>query len=439
MAKLKRGPVRVGTIAVWVLALQPTPGPATTLSDAIAAVRAGSPEIAAQQAQVASNTAQIAIVRAPARPQIQATGSFTQGTRGANVSSGFDRTIDDTLFASLSVYDGGSVKNGVAAQRLRLNGSEADAEATEMRVVTDAITAYVDVVRYREIVVLNDENIRLLDRDLAANRERFRVGDVTRTDLSQTEARHALAIARLADAQTDLAASEESYRRLVGAEPVALAPPPPLPVLLVDPGDLEDRALARDPRLAAARAEADAARADIRVARSAARPTLTLTGGGEYHDYTQSPIGYPNQRGGGAEASGALAYPVYQGGLVRAQIALARASAAKAGFDRVTMSRTVAADARTSLARYAASLGTMSQTELAAASEREAVRGMQIEAKGGERSVLDVLNADRELLDVEVALVNARRDSYIAGVDVLAAMNRLGCLEASGPSSDCLK
>lgn len=437
MGKVKRSAVLCDMVAGCVLALQTAPGRTTTLSDAIAALRAGSPEIAAQQAQVVADSAQIAIVRAPARPQIQLTGSFTQGTRGANVNSGFDRTVDDTLVASLPVYDGGAVRNGVAAQRLRVAGSKADAEAAEKRIITDAITAYVDVLRYRQIVTLNDENIRILDRDLAANRERFRLGDVTRTDLDQTEARHALAAGRLADAQTDLAGSEASYRRLVGAEPAGLALPPPLPALLVGGGDLENRALARDPRLAAARAKTDAARTAIRVARSAARPTLTLTGAGEYHDYTRSPVGYPNQHGGGAEASGTLAYPVYQGGLVRAQIALARADAARAEFDREAISRTVAAEARTVLARYVASLSTIMQTESALASERDVVKGMQIEANGGQRSVLDVLNADLELLDVEVALVNARRDSYVAGVDVLAAMDRLDCIESASAPSDC--
>ena len=423
-------------VAAGAVAVAAPAAGTVTLAQVVKAVREGNPEIASQRAQVAADTAQVAIVRAPARPRIQASGNFTDGTNGANVSSGFDRTFDANLFATLPVYDGGAVHSGVAQQRARLAGSGADAAATENRVVADAITAYLDILRDREVVTLNDENLALLDRDLGANRERLREGDVTRTDLAQTESRRAQAIARLAEARTRLAASEEDYRRVVGVEADALAPPPPLPRLPNDSAVTGDLALSHDPRVAAGRANEAAAHAAIRVARAAARPTLNLTGGAEYHNYGRSPVGYPDQRGGGAEVTGALAYPIYQGGLVRAQIAQARADANKASFDREATARTATADARSAMVRYAASLRTIAEIERAVAFERDALAGTQIEAKGGERLVLDVLNAELELLDTQVGLVNARHDSYLAGVAVMTSLDLLGCFDR--PTAACM-
>jgi outer membrane protein len=436
-ARMRWFGARNAVVAFSAIALSAMPVGATTLAEAIASVRASNPEIAAQRAQISGDIAQIAILRAPARPRIQASGTFTQGTRGANVSSGFDRTFDGTVLASLPLYDGGAVHYGVSAQRALVSGSEADAVAMENRVIADAITAYLDIIRDREIVALTEENLRVLDRDLSASHDRFGAGDVTRTDVAQTEARHAMAVSQLTDAQTQLTGSEDNYRRVVGSDPGELVVPPALPMLPVDLNNVADAAIARDPRLVSAQANVQAATIGISTARAAARPTLTVSGGGEYHNYSQSPVGYLDQRGEGAQAGATLSYPIYQGGLVRGQIQQARAAADKAKFDRETTSRTIVSEASTALVRYEASLKTIAENERAVKFENDALVGVQIEAKGGERSVLDVLNAQMELLNAQITLANARHDSYLAGIGVMTVLNLLHCLDHPSPDGSC--
>ena len=423
---------RRNALLALTMSLTPAVASATTLADAIAAVRAGNPDIAAGRADAAAGAAQVRIERAPARPKVQASIVGLQGTEGANVASGFDRTFDSNVSIGLPLYDGGVVHQRVRAARQRLAGANAEAAATENEVVAQAITAYLDVLRDRAIVALTQENIALLQRDLAANRERFREGDVTRTDLSQTEARRALALGRVADAEARLDASVATYRRLVGADPDALEPPPPLPDLAIHGAAIGETAATHNPAVTAAEANAAAARTAIRATRASGRPTLNVTGGGEYHNYAQSPVGYRPVRGGGAEVSSTLGYSLYEGGRVSAQVAQARAAADKADAQLEARRRRVSAEARAALARYRASLRTVAETEQAVAFERDALKGVRIEGKAGERTVLEVLNANLELLDSQIALANARRDSYAAGVGVIAAVDRLPCFDTPG-------
>jgi outer membrane protein len=196
-------------------------------------------------------------------------------------------------------------------------------------------------------------------------------------------------------------------------------------VFVVDSGSVGAQAVLSDPRHAAASADSDAARIAVDVARAAARPTIGVSAGGEYHNYAQSPVGYPKEHGIGVQVGATAAYAIYQGGLVKGQIAEARAVASKADFDRATMDRSIAAEASTALARYNASLRTIAQNEKAVQFEQDTLAGVEIEAKGGERSVLDVLNAQLELLESRIALANARHDSYVAGIGVMTALDTL--------------
>ena len=129
------------------------------------------------------------------------------------------------------MFNGGSVRNSVSAAKTRVEAGRATLRAVEGDVFTEAVAAYMDVIRDRAIVELNANNVRVLTTNLEATRDRFEIGDLTRTDVAQSEARLQLGRARLATAQGNLTASEEIYRRVIGNPPGDLAPPPPLPPL----------------------------------------------------------------------------------------------------------------------------------------------------------------------------------------------------------------
>ena len=188
-----------------------------------------------------------------------------------------------------------------------------------------------NVIRDSAIVALNQSNVRALVVNLEATRDRFEVGDLTRTDIAQSESRLALARSDLQGAEARLISARENYVRLVGDVPVDLQPPPPLPNLPVSPDDAVDVAMAGNPDIAAARQVRDAAAYDVKVARASRLPTLSATADGGYVDYLGSldlvPGGgsSPTQSGTTAAAGVTATIPLFQGGRPAALIRQAQA------------------------------------------------------------------------------------------------------------------
>ena len=174
--------------------------------------------------------------RSPAPPAGRAFRSRRASTRTSSTrnlgANGRDLNAGATI--SVPVFSGGRVRNGVRAADTRVEAGRADLRATEGDIFTEAVAAYMDVIRDRSIVQLNENQVRVLDTNLQATRDRFEVGDLTRTDVAQSEARLALARSNLALAEGRLRASEENYERVIGVAPGNLQPPPPLPTAAAD-------------------------------------------------------------------------------------------------------------------------------------------------------------------------------------------------------------
>ncbi|MEA3033604.1 MAG: outer membrane protein, partial [Sphingomonadales bacterium] len=221
-----------------------TTGQDQTLQQALVETYNSNPTIMAQRALLRSLDESVAIARAAGRPQVSVTGGVNQNLirRGAvpgrSVSAGVD--------ISYPLFNGGRVRNGIAAANERVLAGRANLRATEGDVFTDAVSAYMDVIRDRSIVDLNRNQVRVLETNLQATRDRFEVGDLTRTDVAQSEARLALARSTLAGAEGRLQGSEESYRRVIGVSPGDLAPPNTLPPLPKTADEAVDIALANN-------------------------------------------------------------------------------------------------------------------------------------------------------------------------------------------------
>jgi outer membrane protein len=406
---------------------QPAPpvGPSQTLRDALVSTYATNPTIMAQRAQVRSLDESVAIARAAGRPQLSGTVGVNQdltrtgGGNGRNFSAGVD--------VSYPLFNGGRVRNAVGAANERVLAGRANLRATEGDVFTDAVSAYMDVIRDRSIVDLNRSQVRVLETNLQATRDRFEVGDLTRTDVAQSEARLALARSSLASAEGRLRGSEENYRRVIGVNPGDLAPPNLLPPLPKTADEAVDIALANNSDIASLNAQIRAAGRDVSVVRADRLPTVSAIGSGRETNYlgtADTQFGSPFAPNNTVSTSVGVAarIPIYQGGSVGARVRQAQAIQSQLFERGVEVERSVVATTRAAFASYEAAQLAIRSNEVAVAANTLALEGTRAEQTVGTRNVLDVLNAEQELLNSQVALVTARRDAYVAGFNLLNAM-----------------
>jgi outer membrane protein len=277
-------------------------------------------------------------------------------------------------------------------------------------------------MRDRATVELNVNNVRVLETNLEATNDRFEIGDVTRTDVAQSEARLSLARSRLLLAQGRLTASEENYRRVIGDHPDNLAPPPPLPPLPGSPDEAVRIALVDNPDLIASTNQVEAARYDVKSVKGTRLPTLSGVAGADYVDATGDDFGL--QSGTATSVGAQVRLPVYQGGLPSARIRQAQAIEGQAQELLVGTERAVVSATRSAFADYHAALQAIASNEVAVKANELALEGVRAENSVGTRTILDVLDAEQELLNSQVLLVTARRDAYVAGFQLLNAMGQ---------------
>lgn len=402
---------------------------ADTLREALNATYQTNPTLNAQREVLKSTDATVAIARAGGRPSVSGTVGVNRNLTRSGViaqTQGNDHNISLSGGVDLNVpiFQGGSVRNAIGAAKTRVEAGRATLRAVEGDVFTEAVAAYMDVMRDRAIVELNRNNVRVLETNLQANTDRFEIGDLTRTDVAQSEARLADGRARLSVAQGRLASSEENYRRVIGKRPDNLAPPPPLPPLPATADEAVRIALVDNPDNIAAIRQAQAAGYDVRVARAGRLPTLSGVASG---DYVNQLTGGTNglDRSGTATSIGVSGrIPLYQGGLPAARIRQSQALEGQALELQIATERTVIANTRSAFATYQAALQAITSTESSVKANELALEGVRAENSVGTRNILDVLNAEQELLNSQVLLVTARRDAYVAGFQLLNAMGQ---------------
>ena len=350
-------------------------------------------------------------------------------TRNIQGSNGRDFNVGGSV--SLPLFSGGRVRNSIRAANIRVEGGRADLRATEGDIFTEAVAAYMDVIRDRSIVQLNQNQVRVLDTNLQATRDRFEVGDLTRTDVAQSDARLALARSSLALVEGRLRASEENFRRVIGEAAGDLQPPNPLPTLPGTPDQATEVALGNNADLASIAAQARAAGYDVRVARGGRLPTISAVSSTRYFNS----LGRADEAAGLPEGTLAnstttagvglsLTLPLYQGGGAGARVRQARAFESQLLETAVAVERGVVSTTRAAFAGYRAALESIESNEIAVAANELALEGTRAEQTVGTRNVLDVLNAEQELLNSQVLLVTARRDAYVAGFQLLNVMGQ---------------
>jgi outer membrane protein len=414
-------------IASLLAALAAGTASADTLREALVSTYQANPTLTGQREALKSTDAGVAIARAAGRPQVSATVGVTRdltrsgrfdisGSKGPFITGGVD--------LSYPLFQGGTVRNNIDAAKTRVEAGRATLRAVEGDIFTEAVAAYMDVIRDRAIVELNENQVKVLSTNLEATSDRFEIGDVTRTDVAQSEARLSLGRSALTTAQGRLATSEENYRRVIGKRPDMLQPPPPLPPFPATSDQAVQIALANNPDLIAVTRQTEAANFDVRSARGTRLPTVSAVASGDYANTISGDTqGIP--RSGTATSVGVQGrIPLYQGGLPAARIRQAQALEGQTLEQRIATERAVVANTRSAFAVYHAATNAIASNQVAVSANELALEGARAENSVGTRTILDVLNAEQELLNSQVALVAARRDQYVAGFQLLNAMGQ---------------
>ncbi len=402
---------------------------ADTLREALVSAYQTNPTLTAQRESLKATDATVAIARAAGRPTVTGTVGLNRNLTRSGIiaqTQGDDRNISLSAGADLNVplFQGGRVKNSVRAAETRVEAGRATLRAVEGDVFTQATGAYMDVIRDRAIVELNRNNVKVLETNLEATRDRFEIGDLTRTDVAQSEARLQLGRSQLAAAEGQRTASEATYRQVIGHPPGDLAPPPPLPPLPQTEDEAVRIALADNPDLVATQRAAIAAGYDVNVARAGRLPTVGAVGSADYLNQLTGGTNGLSRSGTATSIGLSSQIPLFQGGLPAARIREAQALQGQAQEQLVGTERAVVQATRAAFARYEASERAIESNTVAVQANELALEGARAEQSVGTRTVLDVLNAEQELLNSQVALVTAKRDAYVAGFQLLNAMGQ---------------
>jgi outer membrane protein len=398
---------------------------AETLQDALTAAWLNNPVIEADRDAAAIANERIVQARAQRKPTVDVFGSYLYESIDSNRPFAFNlgnRPVASAqIEARLPVYTGGRLTAGIRQARAGALAAGSQLDATGQSILLDTLTAYVDIIRAREVIAIRQSSIRLLDGQYVASQDRFEVGDVTNTDVALSRARLEGGRAALAAAEADLEGSLARYALLTGLEasdPLAAVPP------VSDLPESFAGALAiaqdRNPDIAAARHAEQAARQAIEVARGALKPEVSViaqAGVQEYHT--------DGFRDSSVVAGAQARVPLFTGGLNTSQLREARLARRQAA-NRVSLNERIV---RTRIAQ--AWYGYEAADRAVAASGRQveaaeiAYEGVQEELNVGVRTTLDVLDQEQQLLEARLSLATSERDRYVAAHQLLAAMGEL--------------
>ncbi len=438
-----RGSLRIGLLAG--AALLAAPVQADDLREALAQAYQTNPTLQAARANQRATDEEVPIQQASAAPNISATGNHIEFLKNSpNSFTSPERRTQVGPDLQVPIYSGGAIKNSIKAAKERVAAGQADLRGTESAVFAQVVAAYMDVLLTEAVVGLSANQVDVLAINLEATNDRFEIGDLTRTDVAQSQSRLAIAQSDLQKSQANLISARETYIQLVGQAPRSLAAPPPLPGLPEDANQAVELALEHNPDLIAARERVEAAGFDSESAGAGRLPTLGAFAGLDYTDY-HGTLGGPissdfAQTETTANIGLQLTIPIFQGGLPAARQRQAFARETATLEQLIATERSIIAQVRAAYSSWIAANAIIESSQAAVSAAELSLEGVRAENSIGSRSILDVLNAEQELLSARVQLVTARRNAYVSGFSLLAAMGRAEArdlnLETGGPLYD---
>jgi outer membrane protein len=422
-----------------------TPALADTIEAALVRAYQNNPQLNAQRALVRSTDENVPQALSGYRPKVSLTASAGVQYTDTNTTSGGSPTtivrtethgVDPPRSAGLTIsqtlYNGGQTANKTRAAESQVSGAREGLRVLDETVLLSAATIYMDYLRDAAIVEVQKSNVRVLEQTLKQTRDRFNVGEVTRTDVAQSEAQLAAGKTQELTAESNLVTTRSNFRRIIGNEPVALAPGSPvdrfLPATLPAAVELS---LIENPNVTAAMYGIDVNFLQVKVNEGALLPTVSLQASVQ-QSYEQSMIIY---RSFGASAIAQISAPLYQGG---AEYSLIRQSKENLAQQRLNLEQVrdqTRANTVTAWGQLVAGKAQVASAQSQVTASEIALNGVREEAKAGQRTTLDVLNAQQALVNARVALVTAQHDRVVASYAVLSAVGRLSPQVLNLPTS----
>jgi TolC family type I secretion outer membrane protein len=403
------------------------PAAAQQMQDALATAYANNPQLRAARAQLRAVDEQVPQALSGWRPTVQIQSQVgTEAIKNVqpNLPSnryGLDpRSVDISITQPL--YQGGRTVAATNAAENSVRAQRAQLLSTEQSVLLNSVTAYMDVVRDTAVLQLTINNEQVLRRDLEATRDRFNVGEVTRTDVAQAEAALALAIAQRIQAAGNLTSSRARYTEFIGDPPVNLRSPPP-PIKLLPANEAETIAgSVSNPDVVSSQYVERAARDQVDVAFGQLLPSASLVGTLSHGTDITS---VKNLTQNSASIIAQVTIPLYQAGNVESQVRAAKQTASQRRLEIDAQRRVAAQNATTAWQQLSTARSQIISFQAQVKANTIALEGVRQEAQVGARTVLDVLDAEQTLLQSQVNLVGAQHDEIVASYSVLASVGRL--------------
>ena len=432
------------TLAAAAVVAAGTLASADTLEWALVQAYQNNPSLNAQRASLRATDENVPQALSGYRPKIS-----LSSTDGFTYSSTLSNSVNQTVYpnsvtysnlardlanrgfgatATETLYDGLQTANRTRQAESQVMGARETLRVTEQQVLLDASTSYMNLLRDQAILDLNRRNVEVLTEQLKQTRDRFNVGEVTRTDVAQAESRLAAGRSALLGAQSNYVTSQANYRRVIGVDPGRLDPGTPVDRL--SPAVLPtaiSQGQSQSPSVLAAMYGVDIAELTVRISEGSLYPNFGITASASRNF---QPV-YNVNKQTLASVLGTLTIPIYQGG---AEYSAIRQSKETLGQQRLTLDVNRDQARETVVASWGELDAAKAQIEATTAQVNAAeiaLNGVREEARVGQRTTLDVLNAQQELVNARVALVTAQHDRVVASYALLAAvgglsMQRLG-------------
>jgi len=431
-SKWVRG-LAVGTIACGAWPLTSLPVNADSLEGALVQAYQNNPSLNSQRALVRATDEGVPQALSGYRPKVSVNASIGQQywdttTRSATFAANYTQLSGNMtpnsygVTATQTLYNGFQTANRTRQAESQVQSARETLRVAEQQVLLNAVTAYMNLLRDTATLDLQRRNVEVLQEQLRQTRDRFNVGEVTRTDVAQSESRLASGRSQVLSAEATYKASVATYRQVIGVQPGKLAPGSP--VDRFSPHDLAQSigvGTATHPSVTSAQYGVDVALQAVKVAEGALYPTLSLQG-----SVLQSNESSLLQlKSFNALVLGQLTVPIYQGGAEYSLIRQAKETLGQRRLDLDTARDAVRQNVVQSWGLLEAAKANIEATQAQVQASEIALNGVREEARVGQRTTLDVLNAQQELVNARVALVSAQRDRVVDSYGLMAAVGRL--------------
>jgi TolC family type I secretion outer membrane protein len=429
---LKTPFVRGGTAIAVAAVLAASPASAQTFKEALVAAYANNPTLQSARAQLRATDEQVPQARSNYFPTVTGTGDL--GRTSVEQESAFFGSSqirnprEAQVVISEPLYRGGRTQAELERAENSVKAGRAQLVSTEQSVLLAAATAYLDVYRDQAVLQLNINNEQVLTRQLEETEEQFKVGVVTQTDVAQAKARLSQAKAARLAAEGTLNSTRAVFRNVTGITPGTLEGPDPVGPL---PGTNEEAVAAstENPDVIAASFNELAARNDVDLNAGELLPTLSLNGAYDRGEDTLSRDSFVDSKSITAE----LSVPIYPGSAVYSRVRQAKQTVQQRRSDTETATRNAAQAAAQAYEALTSAQAQVKSFEAQIDANQIALTGVRQEATVGTRTVLDILNAEQELLNSQVSKVGAEHDATVAAFQLKVAIGQLTAQNLSLP------